>query len=124
MINVQSYVICRLMIAFVWVYHGLVPKLLGPHTDELAMNMALGLNLEQAKQLAFLGGSAEIAFGVAVLVFWKHRWPLVLTALSMVGLLAFALTVHPLLAVAAFNPVTTNLTVLALAVVGYRLQSS
>jgi hypothetical protein len=41
--------VCRFSIAFIWLYQGIVPKLLGPHADELRMNMALGLNEAQAR---------------------------------------------------------------------------
>ena len=105
---------CRLAVAFVWIYHGLVPKLFGPHEDELAMNMALGLNIDQAHTLAYFAGAGEVAFGVLILLLWKARWPLVFSAGAMLGLLLFTLVFAPELAVGAFNPVTTNLCVFVL----------
>lgn len=116
-----SYAICRGTIAFVWFYHGLIPKLLYLHEDELAMNMATGLSQAGAAQLATVAGVLEIVMGVVVLIFWRQRWPLLLTASAMVGLLGFVCLAQPELLVAAFNPVTTNLAVLALAIVGLQL---
>ena len=116
----STYAICRLAIAFVWLYHGLVPKLLGPHEDELAMNLSLGLSLESATQLSIAAGAFEVVFGVVVLVLWRHRWPLHFTAASMVGLLLFVAVLSPGLLAGAFNPVTTNLCVLALAMVALK----
>ena len=113
----KETVLCRLAVAFVWIYHGLVPKLLGPHEDELAMNMALGLSVEQAHTLAYVAGAGEVAFGVLILILWKRRWPLLFSAAAMLGLLMFALMFAPALAVGAFNPVTTNLCVFVLSVV-------
>lgn len=119
--DISSYVICRGMVAFVWFYHGLVPKLLGPHSDELRMNLALGLNPEQAEGLSMVAGVFEVLFALLIVVCWRQRWPLVVTAVAMVGLLLFSLVAVPSLAMAAFNPVTTNLLMLALALAALRL---
>lgn len=117
-----SYAVCRCAIAFVWLYHGLVPKLLHLHEDELAMSMALGLSRSGAERISVIGGIAEIGMSVMVLLFWRQRWPLVLTAAAMCGLLAFVFIFQPALLGAAFNPVTTNISVIALAVVGLHLE--
>lgn len=116
----STYSICRASVAFAWLYHGIVPKLLGPHADELAMVMALGLSHEHAVRVATAGGIAEVLFGLTVIVLWRHRWPLVVTAISMLGLLAYAAVFVPSLLAGAFNPVTTNLSVLALAIVALK----
>lgn len=117
-----SYAVCRCTIAFIWFYHGLVPKLLYLHEDELAMSMATGLSRASAEQLAMIGGVFEIGMSVIVLLFWHQRWPLLLTAAVMIGLLAFVAMFQPVLLTAAFNPVTTNVAVVALSVVGLHLQ--
>lgn len=119
--RLSTYALCRGTVAFVWLYHGLVPKLLGPHEDELSMNQALGLSVVEAHNLALASGVAEAAFGLSILLFWNHRWPLLITAASMVGLLLFAALSLPSLLLAAFNPLTTNLCVFVLAIVALRL---
>lgn len=116
------YAVCRCAIAFVWFYHGLVPKLLHLHKDELAMSMALGLSRSGAEKIAVIGGVAEIGMSVVVLLFWRQRWPLIMTVLVMCGLLAFVILFQPALLGGAFNPVTTNIAVIALAVVGLHLE--
>lgn len=120
----STYSICRVSVAFAWLYHGIVPKLLGPHADELAMVMALGLSHEYAVRVATAGGIAEVFLGLIVLVLWHHRWPLVVTAISMLGLLAYTAVLVPGLLAGAFNPVTTNLSVLALAIVALKQYES
>lgn len=117
-----SYAVCRCTIAFVWFYHGLVPKLIDPHEDELAMSMAIGLSRSGAEMMATIGGVVEIAISIAVLAFWRQRWPLLLTLAAMVGLLGFVVMFQPVLLGAAFNPMTTNIAVIALSVVGLHLQ--
>nr|WP_252738048.1 DoxX-like family protein [Marinobacter salexigens] len=116
-----SYAVCRGTIAFIWFYQGLIPKLLYPHDDELAMNMAIGFSRSEAVQLATIAGVLEIAMGVAILIFWRQRWPILLTLVAMVGLLAFVVLVQPTLLGGAFNPVTTNVAVAALSIASLHL---
>ena len=115
------YAIGRVTIAFVWLYHGLVPKLLGPHRDELAMNMALGFSPGDAHRLSLAAGVVEVVFGVVVLVCWRQRWPLWASNVAMMALLIFTAIVQPSLMSGAFNPVTTNLCVFALGVITLEL---
>lgn len=122
MSNLSNYAICRLSVAFTWFYHGLVPKLLGPHSDEIAMNMAIGLSQQDAVRLGLAAGAAEIVFAVTLLVFWRHRWPLLISAVSMICLLIFVAVTVPTFLSGAFNAVTTNLCGLALSVVALRLR--
>lgn len=117
-----SYAMCRVTIAFVWLYQGLVPKLLYLHEDELAMSMAAGFSHSGAVNVAMAGGVLEIGMAVLVLAFWRQRWPLYLTAIAMLGLLCFVTFVQPSLLVAAFNPATANIAVLALSIVGLQLR--
>ncbi len=114
--------ICRATIAFVWLYQGIVPKLLGPHVDEMNMALSIGVSPATATNLSYLGGAAELVMAGCVLWFARKTWPLWLTIALMAGLLAFVLIFTPYLLKGAFNPVTTNLCVVALCVVCLRLQ--
>ena len=122
--NKINYTIARMTLVFVWCYHGLVPKLLGPDADEIAMNLAAGLSSDQAIKVAYLGGLLEILFGLLLLVFWRHQWPLVLSAFFMVVLLGFVMVFQPSLTTAAFNPVTINISVFVLSILAYRLSKT
>ncbi|MEZ5460368.1 DoxX-like family protein [Dokdonella sp.] len=122
--RISAYGISRVVIALVWVYHGLVPKLLGPHADELAIWAALGFSRELAVPLSMSAGVIEILFGLIVLVLWRRAWPLMVTAAAMLGLLAVAAFAVPKLLAGAFNPVTTNLCVLALCAVALKLRQA
>jgi hypothetical protein len=51
----------------------------------------------------------------------NERWPMLLTFVAMIGLLVFVILVQPVLLGAAFNPVTTNVAVAALSIVGLHL---
>ncbi|MBT9099618.1 DoxX-like family protein [Methylovulum psychrotolerans] len=109
--------ICRHSIALVWLYQGLIPKLLGPHHDEIAMGRALGISAEAATALAYIGGGLEMLLGVLVMVFYQRAWPFLLTILAMVSLWVFTALYAPWFMQAAFNPTTANLAVAALAMI-------
>ncbi len=60
---------------------------------------------------------AELAFAAALLVFWSRRWPATL-CLVLMPIAAFAVGTHsPRYLGAAFNPVSLNASVAALAIV-------
>lgn len=120
-LNVSNATLARLCVAFVWFYHGLVPKLLGPDAIELEMNQSLGLSLEQATHVAYVAGAMEIALALAILIFWRKQWPLWLSIIGILGLLGFVVLFKPALLVASFNPFTINVCVAVLSYVGLQI---
>ena len=108
----------RCTLAFVWIYQGVVPKLLGPDAVELQMNLALGITAEQAVLVSRVAGVAEIGVGLAVLLAGARPWPYWLTLVLMAGLTGYVVIVAPQLFGGAFNPAITNVTMAALAVIG------
>ena len=105
-------------VAFVWIWHGLVPKVLGPHPDELAMLLEAGIPEAWVRSLALVIGVIEIAFGLAFVPLARHRWPWLLTIAGMGAATISVLVNSPQRALAAFSPVTLNLLLAALAAVG------
>lgn len=87
------------------------------------MNLALGISLPAATLLSYVAGFCEIAIGLAVLAFPKLKWPLLLTIALMVALLGYAAWADAALALGAFNPVTINAAVAALAIVALLLEA-
>jgi NAD(P)-dependent dehydrogenase (short-subunit alcohol dehydrogenase family) len=59
--------ICRFAVGSIWMYQGLVPKLLGPHADELAMAQAAGVPPPYQPMVSFAAGVAEVVFGVLLI---------------------------------------------------------
>ncbi len=112
------YALSRLTVAFVWLYHGLVPKLIYRNPDELNMLHAAGIpNSRLLAAMASLG-FIEVCVALVFVIFWKSRWPLWFTLIAMISaVLAVGIT-SPNFLTAAFNPVTLNLSVATLAVIG------
>ena len=113
-----SYALSRVALAFVWIYQGLVPKLLFHNPGELRMLSDAGIPLSQLSATLSAVGAAEVCFGVLLLVLWRQRWPLWLTIAMMVASLSAVASFSSMFLTAAFNPVSLNLTVATLAAIG------
>lgn len=113
--SARIFLICRLSLAFGFFYQGLVPKLLGPHPDELAMSLALGFSREFSQMMPYAAGVGEICFGIAFLL-WPHMKALYqITLVLMLGLLLYVAWAVPALLIAPFNPIVMNSAMAALA---------
>jgi hypothetical protein len=113
------HAVARIILAFVWVYQGLVPKILYMHSDELALLELSGASPSAAPTILQIVGWAEVALGLSMLLWFHCRWHFLLTMVLMVAaLICVAFTAQSYL-VAAFNPVSLNVSVLALAAIGW-----
>jgi len=111
------YAIARGILAFVWLYHGLVPKLLRHDATELDLLRRLGTPASRVTMAVTSAGLAEILLGLLLILLWMHKWPLWVTlALMIAGVVLIAMSA-PVYLGAAFNPLTLNLAVAALSVV-------
>lgn len=112
------HTLTRLALAFVWLYQGLVPKLLFRDPVELAILQHTHLMHGFEGSALNLIGIAEILFGIALLVNWRSRQLLVVNNILMIVLAGGALVSRPALFVAPFNPVVLNLAMAVLAAIG------
>jgi DoxX-like protein len=111
------YALARLTVVFVWLWHGLVPKLLFRSTDEALMLQAAGVHA--LPSILTLVGASELVAALAGLIFWRWRGYLALTAIAMIAALLGVALRSPQYLWAAFNPVTLNTCVLALSCVAW-----
>jgi hypothetical protein len=109
------HAIARLSIAFIWIWQGLVPKLIFRNADEQQMLVQAGLPLSLLPWI----GAGEILIGVLVLCTWRIRAIFIANALAMVLASGVVLARSPYYLTAAFNAVTLNLGVFALALTGW-----
>lgn len=107
-------------LALLFAYHGLVPKLLWLSADEARMITAHGWTAVQS--IAQVAGIAELAWAAVLLLYRQARWPLLLSAALLLGLLLDVLWFTPDLLRQAFNPLTTNLPGVALCLIGWWVQ--
>jgi hypothetical protein len=109
--------IARVGLALIFAYHGLVPKLLGPHADEIAMLRDAGVAAQRTWAVSALLGLAELSLALCLVIFWRRRWPTLL-CLAVIALATIGVAVNsPRYLVAAFNPVSLNLAVACLALI-------
>lgn len=112
-----AHAAARSGVAFTWIYHGLVPKLLFLHPDERLL-LELGGISQSAIPGALAGlGLLEVVFGLLVLILWNKTWPLFATIAAMLLATVGVAATAPSFLIAAFNPVTLNLLVTVLAIV-------
>ena len=105
----------RLMLATIWLWHGLVPKLIFNDHDERAMLTDAGASTRWLP--AF--GLAEVALGLAHLVLWRRRSLLLASAALMLPATIGVAQTSPRYFKRAFNPLTLNLSVVALGLIGW-----
>ena len=109
----KIYRISRLTLVFLFVYHGLVPKIFWLSPGEVEMITAMG-GAFSVEWVAIAGAVFDLLIALVLLVFYRKLWPLILAAVALVFLLVSVAVFLPIKLVAAFNPVTLNLCGIAL----------
>ncbi|MFJ8236205.1 DoxX-like family protein [Ureibacillus sp. NPDC094379] len=109
-----------LLFFFVWFYHGLVPKAIFKHEDELTFfTDLLGMSNSLAQNAVFMTGIAEMAFAFVWLLPIRKRvlFGLQIWIFPILTLCAVLADVE--IMVAAFNPVTFNAALWVLSIIGF-----
>lgn len=117
----QITLVARLALALVFLWHGLVPKILWLSPDEVVMIVAHGLPAPDL--IAQAAGGAEIVLALLLVLLRRRRWPLLLAGALLGVLLVDVALFSPHLLLQAFNPLSTNLAALALCWVAWRAES-
>ena len=112
-----THTFARIAMAFVFAYHGLVPKLLRRDPDELAMLRDLGTPTAWAPTALTLAGLAELLLAIVLVLDHRRRWPVVAVLFVMAAATATVAIGSPRYLGAAFNPVSLNMCVAALAAI-------
>lgn len=111
-------VVARSALAGIWLYEGIIPKLVYLHADELEMLHDAGFSMSRVRGLLWGIGLIEICVGAALILAWHGRWLLWFCVVTMpLAALGVAIA-SPRFVVAPFNPITLNLGVFALAAIG------
>jgi len=109
--------VARVGLASIFLYHGLVPKLLGPNADEVAMVRAAGVPVDVTGGALVAIGVAEVILALLLLARWHSRALPAAGAVFAVAAPVLVAVVAPRVIGAAFNPVSLSIGILALAAI-------
>ncbi|WOX05061.1 DoxX-like family protein [Microbulbifer pacificus] len=109
--------ICRWIIGGSWIYHGLMPKIIQIAPLEQAMTKKIGFGEDVSYLITKAAGVGEILFGIAFIIFYRSILMNMASMVALSALLIFVAFSSPQLLMEAFNPVTTNIPLIALSAI-------
>lgn len=112
----KIYAISRWSIAIIFLYHGVVPKLVFKHEQEVLMNDTMMPFVPEATALA-VSGWMEVGLAAAFIILYRHIWLNYVAIFFLVSVTLAILVKLPTLMTYAFNPFSLNLAVVALALI-------
>ena len=108
------YALARGTMAFIWFYHGLVPKLL--YHDRIELDLLSKITPPDfLRTAATFAGVLEVCFAFLLILLWRQTWPLWVTVVLMLAGIPIVALTAPEYLHAAFNPVTLNISLAAFA---------
>lgn len=108
-----------LFFAFLWFYQGLLPKIIGMHPEERAMvGKTLSLSENGTTLTVLIIGIVELIIGIGWLFYRQKRHLFMLQLIAFPLLTVAAVIAIPTTALHPFNPVTFNLALIVLSIVG------
>ena len=113
----RVHVIARSTLAFVWIYQGIVPKILRPDTGELQIFRSTGVYPGDDLTGVMALGVAQAVLGVVHLAAWKSKAPLWAGLAVLFVLGGGALITRPDLFILPFNPASLILMMVSLTAV-------
>ena len=109
----------RATLSVIWLYHGIVPKLLAP-AGEIELATRAGVPGSLAPTLVVASAAIEIALGLGIVIVRDSRPLLVLSTVLAVGLALVTSARMPELLVAPFQPITRGGAMVGLASIALR----
>ncbi|MBA2174177.1 DoxX-like family protein [Halobacillus locisalis] len=110
-----TYWLLTFFFAFIWMYHGFVPKLLAMHPREVS----LATNpLIPAESVVLIAGIVEIGFGLIWLILKQKKVLFLLQMVAFPFLTLAAVSADLQVLVHPFSPITYNASLLMLSVIG------
>lgn len=107
------------LLAFIWIYQGLVPKMINTHPEEVKMLLTL-IKIPMDGELAIRYiGLAEVLFGIVWLLPFQKRGLFLIHILMILSLTLSAWLANPQSFIMPFNPITLNLALMFLSIIGY-----
>ena len=111
-----SALLVNLTLGIIWIYQGLIPKILFTDTGEIEILRQSGLFNENEENILTIIGIAEIAFGVA-LIFIHRKVIQYLNILGLCLLTVGAIFSDLMIFTLPFNPFSLNISMIALSII-------
>lgn len=113
------HTVARISLAFIFAWHGLIPKLIVRHPHELRLIEESGFTPDAAQRLLTITGYFEVVFAIVLLLLWRVRWIYVLAGSGLVTLLIAAIRADRGVITEPFTPITLTAAMLGLCVLGW-----
>lgn len=116
-----TYWMVCVLISFVWIYLGLVPKVIMAHPDEIRMMTSLTGEMADGPLMIRIVGILEMMFGLVWLLplYRLKRGVFIFHIVAICGLTISAGIGDIRSFVAPFNPVTLNVMLIVVSIIGY-----
>lgn len=111
------------ILAILWIYQGLVPKIIYHTVEEQTFWQYLGIDELSMLFLIKISGYIEIIFGLLFLIFRHSKILHVFNILGLIALTIVVAVIYPLYFTSSFNPFVMNLAMIGLSVVAIQLMS-
>ncbi|MCU5582134.1 DoxX-like family protein [Bacillus toyonensis] len=114
----MTYWLVCFLFAFVWIYQGIVPKIIFSHPEEVKMISLIGSNESSVFMLKMIG-ILEIIFGAIWVLPLPKRKIFIMHIVMLIALTIAAGWTNIASFTEPFNPITLNLLLIGLSIVGY-----
>lgn len=115
--------VARLCLGFIWIYLGLVPKLLTPVPLEQEVVQRTGLYFSSPDLTIRMIGVFEIILGIWLITGFRERLACVVTSGFLIVLMILAVIEEPMLLAGPFGGMAKNAGLLVLAWIVWRIGS-
>ena len=117
----QPLRLIQITLAGLWIYQGLIPKILFQSTAEITIWQSMGFELHLAKMCVAISGLIEIMFGCTFLIWQRAVFLHQLNIVGLSGLLLLIMLTNPIQLSTAFNPVVMNTAMITLSMLAIQL---
>lgn len=111
----------QISLAGLWIYQGLIPKILFQSIAEIAIWQNMELELPLAKMCVAISGLIEMMFGCTFLIWQRAVFLHQLNIVGLSGLLLLIMLTDPIQLSTAFNPVVMNTAMITLSMLAIQL---
>jgi peptidoglycan/LPS O-acetylase OafA/YrhL len=113
--------ISRVALGLVWLYEGLVPKLLFLRADELDLVKRSGIFWRTPEWTLQVLGIAQIAFGIWLITAWAERFAVALATIWMVVLIVLVACANPAMLTDPYGALVKDFCLIACAITVWTL---